>query len=67
MRIQLRAEAFNLLNTTNFRIAENTATFDIDSTTFGQVPFANTLAPRIMQFAFRIEFYFHPPLKSGHS
>lgn len=56
VRIQLRAEAFNLLNTTNFRIAENTATFDIDSTTFGQIPLANTYAPRIMQFAFRIEF-----------
>jgi len=56
VRIQLRAEAFNLLNTTNFRIAENTGTFDVDSTTFGQIPLANTYSPRIMQFAFRIEF-----------
>ncbi|REJ78173.1 MAG: hypothetical protein DWQ47_17675 [Acidobacteria bacterium] len=56
VNVQFRAEAFNLLNQTNFRIAENTATFDIDSTTFGQIPLANTYAPRIMQFALRVEF-----------
>jgi len=56
VRIQLRAEAFNLLNKTNYFIAENTATLDVDSTTFGQIPLANTFSPRIMQFAFRIEF-----------
>jgi hypothetical protein len=55
-RVQLRAEAFNVLNNTNFFIAENTATLDVDSTTFGQIPLGNTFSPRIMQFAFRIEF-----------
>lgn len=56
MRVQFRAEAFNVLNNTNFTIAENTATFDVDSTTFGQIPLGNTFSPRIMQFAFRFEF-----------
>ena len=55
-RVQLRAEAFNVLNRTNYRIAENTATFDVDSQTFGQIPSANTRSPRIMQFALRFEF-----------
>lgn len=56
MRLQFRAEAFNVLNNVNFTIAENSATFDVDSTTFGQIPLANTFSPRIMQFAFRFEF-----------
>jgi len=57
--IQLRAEAFNVLNKTNWIIGENTGTFDIDDnagTTFGEIPLANTRSPRIMQFAFRFEF-----------
>jgi len=56
LRVQLRAEAFNVLNRTNFFIAQNTNTFNIESTTFGQIPTANTFSPRIMQFAFRFEF-----------
>ncbi len=58
-RVQLRAEAFNLLNKTNWFIGQNTGTFDIDDaagTTFGEVPVQNTFSPRIMQFAFRFEF-----------
>ena len=55
-KVQLRAEAFNVMNKTNFFIAENTNTFDIDSTTFGQIQPGSTFAPRIMQFAFRLEF-----------
>lgn len=55
-RLQLRAEAFNVLNNTNFFISENTSTFDVDSTTFGQIPVGNTFSPRIMQFALRFEF-----------
>lgn len=56
MRVQLRAEAFNVLNHTNFFIAENSAIFDVDSTTFGQIAPTSTFSPRIMQFAVRFEF-----------
>ena len=56
MRLQLRAEAFNVLNHVNFSIAENSAIFDIDSTTFGQIAPTSTFSPRIMQFAVRFEF-----------
>ncbi len=55
-RVQLRAEAFNVFNTTNWFIGQNTGTFDVDTTTFGQIPLTNTYSPRIMQFAFRFEF-----------
>ena len=55
-RVQIRAEAFNVLNRTNFIIGENSRVFDIDSTTFGQIPVSATRSPRIMQFAFRFEF-----------
>jgi len=56
MRIQLRAEAFNVLNKTNFTIGEGSGIFDIDSSTFGQIGVGSTTSPRIMQFAFRFEF-----------
>ncbi|HUF03349.1 MAG TPA: TonB-dependent receptor [Aridibacter sp.] len=56
MRIQLRAEAFNVLNNTNFFIGENSSIFDVDSTNFGRVSAGSTYSPRIMQFAFRFEF-----------
>ena len=55
-KLQLRAEAFNVLNRTNFNIAENTNIFDVGRDTFGQIPLASTYNPRIMQFAFRFEF-----------
>ncbi|NNE99204.1 MAG: TonB-dependent receptor [Pyrinomonadaceae bacterium] len=55
-RVQLRAEAFNLLNKTNFFIGENTGTFDVDISTFGRINPTSTFSPRIMQFAFRLEF-----------
>ncbi len=55
-RVQFRAEAFNVLNATNWFIGQNTNTFDVDSTTFGQIPLTNNYPPRIMQFAFRFEF-----------
>ena len=58
-RVQLRAEAFNVLNNTNWFIGQNTNTFTIDDSTgntFGQIPISNTFSPRIMQFAFRLEF-----------
>lgn len=52
MRVQLRAEAFNLLNNVNFN--NNTQFADISSTTFGQITSAG--ASRQMQFAIRFEF-----------
>ncbi|MCA1632786.1 MAG: TonB-dependent receptor [Acidobacteria bacterium] len=50
-RLQLRAEAFNLLNHTNFFIGN---TDDINSTTFGVIGSAFTA--RRLQFAARFEF-----------
>ena len=50
-RLQLRAEAFNLLNRPNFFAG---ITEDINSTTFGRV--TDTFDPRVMQFAVRLEF-----------
>ncbi len=55
-RLQFRAEAFNVMNTTNFFIGQNSGIFDVDSTTFGQVSAGSNYGPRIMQFAFRFEF-----------
>ncbi|MEK7724145.1 MAG: hypothetical protein AAB336_07355, partial [Acidobacteriota bacterium] len=52
IKVQLRAEAFNLLN--NVRFFNNTQFANINSTTFGQITSAG--ASRTMQFAFRFEF-----------
>ena len=52
MRVQLRAEAFNLLNNVNF--FNNTQFANINSSSFGQVTSAG--APREIQFAARFEF-----------
>ncbi len=52
MRIQLRAEAFNLLNNVNF--IQNTQFANINSTTFGQI--TSAFGSREMQFAIRFEF-----------
>lgn len=52
MRVQLRAEAFNVLNNVNF--IQNTQFANINSTSFGQI--TNTFAPREIQFAARFEF-----------
>jgi hypothetical protein len=65
MGLQLRAEAFNLLNRANFRpltgttssdsaLGENSNIFDVNSTTFGQL--TNTYSPRVLQFGVRFEF-----------
>lgn len=51
MRLQLRGEAFNLLNTTNFRFLDLAVT----SASFGAVA-APTRDPRVIQFA--AKFYF---------
>lgn len=55
VRIQLRMEAFNLLNNVNYSFATaGEQTPLITSTTFGQV--TDTTAARTLQFAFRFEF-----------
>lgn len=56
MRLQLRAEAFNVLNRVNFSPGENSSIFDIDSSNFGQIPLSSNFGPRVMQFAVRFEF-----------
>ncbi|MBS1793164.1 MAG: carboxypeptidase regulatory-like domain-containing protein [Acidobacteria bacterium] len=52
MRLQLRAEAFNVFNFVN--LFNNTQFANINSTTFGQITSAGD--PRIFQFAARFEF-----------
>lgn len=52
IRVQLRAEAFNLLN--NVNLTNNTQFANINSATFGQITSAT--AARQMQFAARFEF-----------
>jgi hypothetical protein len=57
MRVQLRAEAFNLFNNVNFRPGTGAAASqlaNINSTTFGQI--TSTAAARQIQFAARFEF-----------
>ncbi|MEZ5428003.1 MAG: carboxypeptidase regulatory-like domain-containing protein [Pyrinomonadaceae bacterium] len=65
MRLQLRAEAFNVLNNVNFfvptgpsalNVGEDSNIFNIRSSSFGQIPATNNYGPRIMQFAVRFEF-----------
>ena len=64
-RLQLRAEAFNVLNNVNFflptgpsalNVGEDSNIFNVRSATFGQIPATNNYGPRIMQFAVRFEF-----------
>lgn len=55
-RLQFRAEAFNLLNNTNFFVGEGSGIFSVASTTFGIISPSSTYDPRIMQFAFRFDF-----------
>jgi hypothetical protein len=52
MRLQLRMEAFNLLN--NVNLVNNLQNANINLTTFGQITTA--FAPRTIQFAARFEF-----------
>jgi hypothetical protein len=51
LRFQIRGEAFNLLNHTNFVPGQF---IDINSATFGRI--TSTFAPRVVQVAGRIEF-----------
>jgi hypothetical protein len=54
MRLQLRAEVFNVLNRANFFAGQS---FDISSSNFGLLPGSgNVYAPRVMQFGARFDF-----------
>jgi hypothetical protein len=52
MRVQLRLEAFNVLNRANFVLGSQIPS--INSSTFGRI--TSTAAPRVLQFAARFEF-----------
>jgi hypothetical protein len=52
VRLQLRAEAFNLLNHTNFAIANQYRNIS----TAGNYTLTVTFPPRVIQFAGRLEF-----------
>ncbi|MDQ4122384.1 MAG: carboxypeptidase-like regulatory domain-containing protein [Acidobacteriota bacterium] len=54
MRLQLRAEAFNVFNNVNFTVSAAQQVQSINATTFGQLTTAGS--PRILQFAARFEF-----------
>jgi hypothetical protein len=53
-RVQLRAEAFNLLNNVNWSLGGGRQYESINSTSFGQITAATS--PRIIQFGVRFEF-----------
>jgi hypothetical protein len=55
MRVQLRAEAFNVFNNVNFNISAAQQLSSITSTTFGQLT-STANAARELQFAVRFEF-----------
>lgn len=51
LNLELRFEAFNVFNHTNFSVGEN---FDINSTSFGKI--SSTFDPRILQLAVKFNF-----------
>ena len=53
-RLEIRAEAFNVLNRANFFIADNSGVFNVNGTSFGRL--TTTFSPRIMQLGARLEF-----------
>jgi hypothetical protein len=53
-QLQLRAEAFNVLNKANFFIGESSGIFNVNSTTFGRI--TSSYAGRIVQFGARFDF-----------
>lgn len=50
IRLQLRAEAFNVMNRANFTVSD----FNVNSTSFGQI--RSAYSPRIIQFGARFDF-----------
>ncbi|HMG73076.1 MAG TPA: TonB-dependent receptor [Pyrinomonadaceae bacterium] len=53
-QIQIRAEAFNVLNNPQFNLGEGSGVFNVNSTSFGRV--GSTFTSRIIQFGARIDF-----------
>lgn len=53
-QLQIRAEAFNVLNNPQFNIGEGSTIFSVTSTTFGRM--GSAFAARIIQFGARIDF-----------
>jgi hypothetical protein len=55
---QLRADAFNVFNNTNFRITPTSGIFNVNSTTFGQISdtYNNGGVNRVLQLAGRLSF-----------
>lgn len=56
INVQVRAEAFNVLNNVNFFVGEQSGIFNVGSTNFGKILPGSEYSPRIMQLAFRLEF-----------
>ena len=54
VRFQIRGEAFNVLNRSNFAITNQFTQANINSNTFGRL--LSTFQSRIVQFAGRLEF-----------
>ncbi|HEX3086988.1 MAG TPA: hypothetical protein VHP99_20785, partial [Pyrinomonadaceae bacterium] len=52
--LQIRAEAFNVLNNAQMNIGEGSGIFNVNSTTFGRI--GSTFASRIIQFGARFDF-----------
>ena len=53
-RLQLRCEAFNILNHANFALASDTGTtLNMNSATFGQIT-STSVNARLIQFALRL-------------
>jgi hypothetical protein len=52
--LQIRAEAFNVLNNAQMSIGEGSGIFNVNSTTFGRI--GSTFASRIIQFGARFDF-----------
>jgi hypothetical protein len=52
--LQIRAEAFNVLNNAQMSIGEGSGIFNVNSTTFGRI--GSTFAARIIQFGARFDF-----------
>ena len=54
VRVQLRAEVFNVLNRANFGVSGAQQVQNISASTFGRI--TNAFSPRVVQFALRVEF-----------
>ena len=53
-QLEIRAEAFNVLNNPQFNLGEGSGVFNVNSVSFGRV--GSTFAQRIIQFGARLDF-----------